>query len=301
MDPPKVVSTDQIHNWIQATEVCLSEICTLTGESKLNMEQKIKVQNLCRKISTNNSQVAAAYQSAKQHAISNYKDHQATLEKEDILVEIQKLKECIKETAQPQTSLTFADAIKTGTKSVIRPSNLSSIAIYPNDKLKSSEETKTLVQKIIKPEEMKLHVRGLRRVKNGGVIISTDSKEDIEKLKQSVQLNSCDVTIDEPHKRKPRIIVIGLPATMPEKDVYKCIYEQNLADKLQDWTWEKFLSSIKLSHKSDQLQPPARGVEGGLPPSKKKDKLTFVRDTRPAASASTGVEEDLPPSKKNDN
>lgn len=37
--------------------------------------------------------------------------------------------------------------------------NLSSVAIYSNDNLKSSEETKALVQKIVLSKEMTLHFR----------------------------------------------------------------------------------------------------------------------------------------------
>jgi hypothetical protein len=132
----------------------------------------------------------------------------------------------------------------------VQPSNISSVAIYPTDKQKSSEETKSLVQQLIRPEEMKLHVRGLRKVKNGGVVISTDSKDDVLKLKQSTQLTTSGLTVDEPQKRKPRIVVIGVPATMEEAEVFKCIYHQNLADKMRDTPLEKFLSSTKLSHKS---------------------------------------------------
>ncbi|KAG7296736.1 hypothetical protein JYU34_020651, partial [Plutella xylostella] len=83
---------------------------------------------------------------------------------------------------------------------------------------------------------MKLHVTGLRKTRNGGVVISTDTKEDIEKLKQSKQLTTSGLTIDEPHKRKPRAAIIGVPVKMQDSDVFNYLYHQNLADKLQDTT-----------------------------------------------------------------
>lgn len=97
---------------------------------------------------------------------------------------------------------------------------------------------------------MKLHIRGLRKTKHGGVIISTENKDDIDKLKKSENLTSSGLTIDEPHKRRPRIIVIGVPATMQDQNVLKCIYEQNLAEKVKELTLESFMSNIKISHKS---------------------------------------------------
>lgn len=37
---------------------------------------------------------------------------------------------------------------------------------------------------------------------------------------------------------------------MTETEVYNCIFQQNLADKLKGMTLENFLSSVRLSHKS---------------------------------------------------
>ncbi|XP_047995545.1 uncharacterized protein LOC125233535 [Leguminivora glycinivorella] len=147
-------------------------------------------------------------------------------------------------------AVSFADMVKTSNKKEVRPINFSSVAIYPKDQSKSSEETKNLVQKMINPEEMKLHVRALRKVKNGGVIISTDSKDDIEKLKSTFKSTSPNLTIDEPLKRRPRIILLGVPSAMREQEVYSCLYEQNIVDKFPELTREEFIASIKLSHKS---------------------------------------------------
>ena len=39
------------------------------------------------------------------------------------------------------------------------------------------------------PDQIKLHVHGFHKTKNGGVIISTETKEDADKLKQEVHLS----------------------------------------------------------------------------------------------------------------
>lgn len=87
-------------------------------------------------------------------------------------------------------------------------------------------------------------------MKNGGVLISTENKGDIEKLKNSEKLASSGLKIEEPSKRRPRIAVIGVPVALTEKEVFECIYEQNLSDKLSNLTCDSFLECIKLSHKS---------------------------------------------------
>jgi hypothetical protein len=206
---------------------------------------------LCRKVSHGTSQMAVQYQSIKQKALSTRLSLQALKENLNLSQQLHDLKKSIDETSKPMTgSVSFADMVKKANNTFVQPNSVSSIAIYPTDKKASSEETKTLVQKIIRPEQMKLHVRGMRKTRNGGVIISTETKDDIEKLKQSAQLTTSGLTMDEPHRRKPRIIIIGVPTCMRETEVFNYVYQQNLADKLPGSTLDSFVNNIRLSHKS---------------------------------------------------
>lgn len=245
--PLQVISTSEIQNWITAIEQALSEICSLS-EGKMNSEQKLRVHTLCRKVAHCTSQMAVQYQSIKQKTIQAHTSIQHLMEKNDLSKRIKDLTQSIEQTPKLTS---FADMVKkNGPSGFIQPANLSSVAIYPTDKSKSSEETKSLVQKIIRPDEMKLHVRGLRKTKHGGVVISTSCKDDVEKLMKAEQLKTSGLTVDEPPKRRPRIVVIGVPASMQDTEVFNSIYQQNLADKIQDLSLEKFLASTKLSHKS---------------------------------------------------
>lgn len=241
----------QLQEWVNGITKCLNEICSTASDGKLNKEQTVRITNLCRSVNNASSELAVEYQSLKQKTIVAHTNLQALRDKIDLQKQLQDLKKSIDETSKPNTGrFSFADIVKKGDNEFIQPTSNKSIAIYPSDISKSSEETKGLVQKIIRPEEMKLHVRGLRRTKNGGVIISTDSTDDIEKLKKSPQLISSGLTVNEPHKRKPRIVVIGVPTSMQEAEVFRCVYHQNLADQIPNLSLESFLSSIRLSHKS---------------------------------------------------
>lgn len=248
--PIEAVKTVEIQNWMDTIEQCLNEVCSIASDGKLNSDQKLKINNLCRKVGHGTSQMAVEYQALKQKTIQAHAHIQALKDRQNLSERLHDLRQSIEESSLPSSKASFADMVKKSTNNYIRPTQLSSVAIYPKDKLKSSEETKSLVQKIISPEEMKLHVRGLRKTINGGVIISTDTKDDIEKLKNSVHLSSSALTIDEPKRRRPRIVVIGVPSSMQEREVYKCMYEQNLCDKLIDMSRDQFLAAIKLSHKS---------------------------------------------------
>lgn len=249
--PIETVSTSDIQTWMSSIESCLNEVCSIASEGKLNSEQKLRINNLCRKVGHGTSQMAVLYQALKQKAIVADVSIQTLNEKQELTERLSEIKQTIQETFEKsQETNSFADIVKKSKNHFLRPNNFSSVAIYPNDKMKTSDETKTLVQKIICPEEMKLHVRGLRKTKNGGVIISTEKKDDIEKLKQSLHSSTSGLTVGEHTKRRPRITIIGVKSSLAENEVYKCMYEQNLTEKMPSLTRESFSSSIKLSHKS---------------------------------------------------
>lgn len=257
-DEPKYVSdTSRIQSWMSAIEQHLNEICTISTEGKLNSDQKLRIHKLCRSVAHGTSQMAVQYQGVtKEDMLSKAKIQalneqlKALNEKVHISDSLQEIKSTIKDTVPiPNTSTkSFADIVKN--------SNSNALAIFPKDKSTSSEETKTLVQKIICPDQMKLHVTGLRKTKNGGVIISTQSKDDVEKLKKSAVLTTSGLTAEEPTKRKPRVIILGVPSTTSEKELYEYLYEQNIAHKLPNANREDVLSSIKLSHKSGRKDAP---------------------------------------------
>ncbi|KAF9798254.1 hypothetical protein SFRURICE_012925 [Spodoptera frugiperda] len=247
----ETISTSEIQTWMSSIEQCLNEVSTIASEGKMNAEQKLRISSLCRKVGHGVSQMAVQYQSLKHKALQNYATLLTLKDNEGLATSLSEIKQKLHETLTKKTqeSASFADMVK-GTKSLIRPQATSSVAIYPSDNTKTSEETKNLVQKIVCPEEMKLKVRGLRKIRNGGVIISTETKDDIQKLKQTVERSTTGLTVDEPQKRKPRILIIGVPTDMAEKEVFRCIYEQNIVDILPTLTKETFLTAVKLSHKS---------------------------------------------------
>jgi hypothetical protein len=247
----ETVSTPEIQKWMSSIEQYLNEVCQIAADGKLNSEQKMRISNLCRKVGHGTSQMAVLYQSLKTHVAQAHLTIQNFNDQLDLSQQLQDLKVSIIETpAKLAAGTSFAEMVKKGPNKFIQQDNFNSVAIYPNDKLKSSEDTKSLVQKIIHPEEMKLHVRSLRKTKNGGVIISTETKDDITKLKTSDLLTKSGLTVDEPLKRKPRVVIIGVPNSMSEKEVFTCLYNQNLADKLDNMDLEGFLATIKMSHKS---------------------------------------------------
>lgn len=252
---PEPVSTPEIQQWLNSIEQCLNEICNITGEGKLNTEQKLKVSTISRKVLGGVSHLAVQYQSLKQKYISAQSVNQYLNEQisDTNLLEnqIKELKESIESVPKVQTSaFSFADVVRKNNNVIVRPQNTPSITIYPADKEKSSEETKKIIQTIIKPDELKLHIRGMRKTKSGGVIISTQDKADLEKLKKSEQLKTSGFKVEDTTKKLPKIILLGIPSNIGDKEVYECIYEQNICEKCPQISRDRFISTVKLSHKS---------------------------------------------------
>lgn len=251
--PLEVVSTADISKWMSSIEACLDEVCTVSSESKMNTDQKLRIHNFCRKIGNGVSQMAVQYQALKHKAIQALSTIGDLQEKQELANCLKEIKSTIKDNCTkplPKETSSFADMVKRGPDTYLRPNHVSTIALYPKDNTKTSEETQKLVQKIISPEEMKLHVRGVRKIRNGGIIISTERKEDIDKLKQSEKLHSSGLKIEEQSKRRPRIVVIGVPTALNDKQVLEFIYEQNVDGKITDLDINSFMASVKLSHKS---------------------------------------------------
>lgn len=251
-----IVSTTEIQRWMNSIEGLATEIAHITGEGKMNSEQKGKVNTLLRRIVNASGQMCVLYQSAKQRVIAAQTTIQTLQEQQHFTEALENLKIAVtekKSTVAEKTS--FADMVKKGPENFVRPNNLSSIAIYPKE-LKTSDETKALVQKVICPEELKLQVRSLRKTRNGGVIISTETKEDIQKLRESSALSNSGLKVEEPYKRKPRIVIVGVPSDYSEKDLLKHICDQNLAEKLTSISKEDILAAMKLSHKSGKKDSP---------------------------------------------
>ncbi|XP_028177601.1 uncharacterized protein LOC114365286 [Ostrinia furnacalis] len=257
----EVVSTHEIQQWISSIELCLNEICNVSAEGKLNSDQKLRISNNSRKVISGVSQLAVQYQSLKQKYISAQtiintltEQRESSAQLED---QIEDLKACIRSAPKAQQpNVSFADVVRTSKSTIARPPSTSSIAVYPASKDKTSEETKELIQSIIKPNELKLHIRGMRKTRGGGIIISAEGKNDLEKLRKSELLKTSGLKVEESTKRKPKVILLGVPTNTTDKDVFQCLYEQNIAGKYQHMDHSKFSSSIKLSHKTGKKDGP---------------------------------------------
>lgn len=158
--PTKIISTPEIQSWLVSIDTILNEVCTIVGDGKMNSDQKLRVSTLCRKVQSGTSQMAVLYQSLKAKTVQAHTTIQHLQDQQNVENSLQQFRELVETKLSPPENTSYAGMVKKGTD-IVRPANLRSVAIYPSDKTQTSDDTKSLVQKIISPEQLKLHVRGL--------------------------------------------------------------------------------------------------------------------------------------------
>lgn len=250
----KPISSDKLSEWLISVEGLLQNICSIVAEGKLNTEQKLNINSFCRSIQGSASQISVHYQTLKQNFLLCKEKLEHLADKHDLCPTMDDIKYLLE---NPQEVLkkpepSFADMVRKGADIYIKPKPTSFLTIFPKNKDESSEDTKNLIQNIIRHDVMKIQVRNIRKIRNGGVLINTESKEDISKIKMDEKLASSGLTIEEPSKRSPRIIKFGVPSALSEKEFFDCLFEQNVANKLPNVSKEKFMSGVKFSHKSSK-------------------------------------------------
>ncbi|GBM65997.1 hypothetical protein AVEN_152201-1 [Araneus ventricosus] len=109
----------------------------------------------------------------------------------------------------------------------------------------SSEITKKAIQAKVFPSKIGLKIKGVKKIKKGGIAINTDLKEDIEKLIEEFKKIDEIVNNNEiikPLPRKPRIVIYGVDNDLTKEEV-----QENLVSQNNDMTTEGFavLSSFQ--------------------------------------------------------
>lgn len=144
--------------------------------------------------------------------------------------EIKDLRQTIKEitTKNLETPLvtTYASAMNGHNNKPV--SNIPNLIIKPKKK-QDSKKTKEELCNNIKPAQLKIGIKNTRETKNGNVVISCQTKQEIEKLKTEAERTlgrEYDVHITK--LRNPRIKIIGYRGDATEEEIEKDIREQNL-------------------------------------------------------------------------
>lgn len=128
---------------------------------------------------------------------------------------------------------TYADTIKnrerSRSRSKKRAANKGLVTIYPK-KEKTSEETRKEIQRLVSPRDIKVGVNAVRKIKRGGILVELGSKEDENKMLESLQCNDTvkeGYEISTPKRRDPQIIIYDVEEDIDTQAIVHNIVEQN--------------------------------------------------------------------------
>ncbi|XP_011174142.1 uncharacterized protein LOC105206332 [Solenopsis invicta] len=103
------------------------------------------------------------------------------------------------------------------------------LIVTPTDEsgLATSRETRSVLEKSLKPSEYDLKICRISSVKKNGIRIEAHSV-DLAKLRQSQVLDKVGLRLEQETKINPRLIVHGVPCGMKSEDLKKEIISLNL-------------------------------------------------------------------------
>lgn len=153
---------------------------------------------------------------------------------------------------------TYAEKVKVKSLSVPQsmvksPRNV--VTVYPAEGtlINTSDQTKERVMGSIKPVTEKLKIRNLRKIRNNGVLIETETREDLTLILKSKKLEEAGLKAGLPNKLLPRIIIYDVPRELGVDSLAEAIHSQN-ADSMDRQTFSKeFKLIFKTGNKKKEV------------------------------------------------
>lgn len=165
---------------------------------------------------------------------------------------VERLTELRKHFTQPRQS--YAQKLKVmqninAPKSIKPTRNL--LTIFPeNGKTDAdSEETKKTLIASLAPAKEKLKIRSVRTIGKGGVMLETETKEDLNTLLKHKNLARAGLRAELPEKKKPLMIVFGIPTETTEEEFLTAVRNQNLEHIPKNTLHEEFALRFKTGRK----------------------------------------------------
>ena len=149
---------------------------------------------------------------------------------------VEKKLDAIKET-QPNQAI-YAQMLQTKTTQGVpsitgmskRTPQLAQVVIIKPQEGMEKTDREVLRQKIMglmNPAKDKVKIKGIRKIRDGGLVVETATEEDLCKIERHGQLKACGYKVTKAGASNPRIVVFDVPRNLSEKDVVETIYSQN--------------------------------------------------------------------------
>ncbi|KAI4472424.1 hypothetical protein M0802_016837 [Mischocyttarus mexicanus] len=153
---------------------------------------------------------------------------------------------------KPAKAISYADKLKAPAVQKVVENNGNRcrhvVAIYPMEKKTavSSDETKAVVLNTIAPTKEKLQICNVKKISNKGILVETNTKEDLDRVIKSEKLHAAGLKVEVPSKKKPLLIVYGVPKETTDKEFLSGLKKQNCKESK---TTELF-DTIRISHRT---------------------------------------------------
>lgn len=103
----------------------------------------------------------------------------------------------------------YSEMVKSNQNNIIEKDNLPVVVIKPKN-IQYSKQTREEVKRKIDPVSIKATVKDVREIKNGGIIIKTNTREELQKLKEiSEKTLKENYTVELSKMKLPRLVIIG--------------------------------------------------------------------------------------------
>ncbi|KAF8765175.1 hypothetical protein HNY73_023163 [Argiope bruennichi] len=123
---------------------------------------------------------------------------------------------------KPQKGPSYAEIAKK------RPKSKATILLYPKEG-KPNTNVEDLLKKELQQSETTVKVKSVRRIQKGGLAITCQREEDLQKLTETLKKKETiteNITTKRPGMRHPSIIIYNIPNNVPMEDIQKAILAQ---------------------------------------------------------------------------
>ncbi|XP_023234191.1 uncharacterized protein LOC111638375 [Centruroides sculpturatus] len=164
----------------------------------------------------------------------------------NLLESIKEIKTNIQHSNKTSSQLSYAEVTRSNistqqmgsqnNRDIINNSNEegnSAVLIYPNSEQETNINMEGIVTKIkenIQPKQIKIKVKGIKKIRGNGVCIVVNNNEEGDRLKNAIKkIKEIDNKIKcrVAGKRQPKIILLNVPNSLPEEDIIEIMIRQN--------------------------------------------------------------------------
>lgn len=124
------------------------------------------------------------------------------------------------------------------------------VTVFPQEEsdIKSSDDTKSVIYSNVIPTKDKLKIRNVRKINNNGILVETETAQDLENVLKNEKLQSAGLKVGLPIKKRPKMIIYSVPRELEEKEIIAAIHQQNLEEVPE----AKLNSELRLMFKTGQ-------------------------------------------------